>query len=240
MKFYPAIDIKDGQCVRLKQGRMEDATVYNPDPLAQARAFVDAGAKRLHIVDLDGAFAGYSVNSRVIGRIVKKLDIPVQLGGGIRTMQAIHEWMDIGLAHVIIGSAAVESMGFTKVAANQFPGKILLGLDTADEEVMIRGWSEGSGLNIEMLLERLKGVPLGGIIHTDIGRDGMKTGVNHQATEALAKRVDMPVIASGGLASMQDVHALMQCQHVAGVVSGRALYDGSLDLTEVMQVMEPA
>ena len=238
MKFYPAIDLKGGQCVRLKQGRMADAVVYNPDPLAQAQAFVDAGAKRLHVVDLDGAFAGHSVNGAVVARMVKKLDIPIQLGGGIRTLEAIEEWMNIGLAHVIVGSAAVESSGFMKTAANRFPSKILLGLDTKDEQVMIKGWAEGSGLTIPMMLERLDNLPLAGIVHTDIARDGMKTGVNHQATEALAQRVNMPVIASGGLGSMQDVETLLSCKHIAGVISGRALYDGSLDLAQVFEVME--
>ncbi len=238
MKFYPAIDLKGGQCVRLKQGRMADAVVYNPDPLAQAQAFVDAGAKRLHVVDLDGAFAGHSVNGTVVARMVKKLDIPIQLGGGIRTMEAIEEWMNIGLAHVIIGSAAVESPDLMKTAANRFPDRILLGLDTENDQVMIKGWAEGSGLNISMMLERLESTPLAGIIHTDIARDGMKTGVNHEATEALAKRVHLPVIASGGLGSMQDVQNLLNCQHIAGVISGRALYDGSLDLAQVLEVME--
>ena len=238
MKIYPAIDIKDGQCVRLKQGRMSDAVVYNPDPLAQAQAFVDAGAKRLHVVDLDGAFAGHSVNGAVVARMVKKLDIPIQLGGGIRSIKAIEQWLEIGLAHVIISSAAVESSGFMKNATKKFPGKIMLGLDTENDQVMVKGWAESSGMTTNQLLERLDKFPLGGIIHTDISRDGMKTGVNYQATEALAKRVNLPVIASGGLGSMEDVHALLSCTHIAGVISGRALYDGSLDLTEVLKVME--
>lgn len=237
MKFYPAIDLKDGQCVRLKQGRMQDATVYNADPLAQAQAFVDAGARRLHIVDLDGAFAGHSVNGAVVARMVQELDIPIQLGGGIRTLQAIEQWFDIGLAHVIIGSAAVEKPDLLEQAAIRYPEKVILGLDTSQDEVMIKGWAEGSGQSLAQILEGIDELPLAGIIHTDIVRDGMKTGVNHQATEALAKRVNVPVIASGGLGSMQDVEALLQCTHIAGVISGRALYDGSLDLAQVMEIM---
>ncbi|NQY82053.1 MAG: 1-(5-phosphoribosyl)-5-[(5-phosphoribosylamino)methylideneamino]imidazole-4-carboxamide isomerase [Alphaproteobacteria bacterium] len=238
MKFYPAIDLKAGQCVRLKQGRMDDATIYNLDPLAQAEAFARAGARRLHVVDLDGAFAGHSMNGAMIAQLVQQLDIPVQFGGGVRNIAAVEGWLGMGMAQVIIGSAAVEDPEFLRVAAQQFPDRIMLGLDTAEDEVMIKGWAEGSGLRVEDVLQHCQDLPLAGIVHTDIVRDGMKTGVNHQATEALARRTLIPVIASGGLGSMQDVSTLLACPSIAGVISGRALYDGSIDLAEVLTVME--
>lgn len=238
MQFFPAIDLKQGECVRLKQGRMRDATVYNTDPLAQAQAFAKAGAKRLHIVDLDGAFAGRSMNGVVVERIVKTLDIPVQLGGGVRNIEAVDSWLALGLARVIIGSAAVENPDFLREAATKYPNQILLGLDTQDDEVMIKGWAEGSGLRLDTVLEQYNDLPLAGIVHTDIARDGMKTGVHHQASDRLGQMTAIPVIASGGLGSMQDIETLLKCQHIAGVISGRALYDGSLDLAEVMKVMQ--
>lgn len=238
MQFYPAIDLKDGECVRLKQGRMDEATVYNRDPVAQAKAFVAEGAKRLHLVDLDGAFAGQSINGAVVRKIVQEVAVPVQLGGGVRSMAAVESWLELGLARVIIGSAAVEEPDFLREAAERFPDQVLLGLDTQNGEVMIKGWAEGSGRKLAEILALYTDLPLAGIVHTDIARDGMKTGVNHPATNALGAMTDLPVIASGGLGSMQDVAALLECSHISGVISGRALYDGSLDLAKVLEVME--
>ena len=236
--LYPAIDLKNGQCVRLVQGRMDQATVFNPDPVAQAQAFVARGAKRLHLVDLDGAFAGESINGAVVRRIIATVDVPLQLGGGIRDMAAVESWLTAGLSRVIIGSAATQNPAFLCEAAQRYPHQISLGLDTQDQQIMINGWAEGSGLDIQTMLAQVSNLPLAAIIHTDIARDGMKAGVNYQATDALGAQTAIPVIASGGLASLADLHQLNQCHHITGVISGRALYDGSIDLVEALRITD--
>lgn len=233
MLIIPAIDLKDGQCVRLKQGVMEDATVFSEDPAAMARHWLDQGARRLHLVDLNGAFAGKPLNEKAIKAIVKEVgdDIPVQLGGGIRDLDTIERYLDDGISYVIIGTAAVKNPGFLHDACGAFPGHIIVGLDAKDGKVATDGWSKLTGHDVVDLAKKFEDYGVESVIYTDIGRDGMLSGVNIEATVKLAQALRIPVIASGGLSSVDDVKALcaVESEGIVGSIAGRAIYDGSLD-----------
>ena len=233
MLLIPAIDLKDGHCVRLKQGEMEDATVFSDDPVAMARHWVDAGARRLHLVDLNGAFAGKPVNEEVIKAIVAEMgdEIPVQLGGGIRDLDIIERYLDDGISYVIVGTAAVKTPGFLHDACSAFPGHILVGLDAKDGKIAVDGWSKMTGHDVIDLGLKFQEYGVEGIIYTDIGRDGMLSGVNVDATVKLAQALRIPVIASGGIASMSDIDALCEVEDegIEGAITGRAIYEGTLD-----------
>ncbi len=234
MLIIPAIDLKDGQCVRLKQGLMEDATVFNNSPAAQAKAWLDQGARRLHLVDLNGAFAGKPVNDAAVRSILEVVEerIPVQLGGGIRDLDTIERYLDLGISYVIIGTAAVKTPGFLQDACTAFPGHIIVGLDAKDGKVAVDGWSKITGHDVIDLAQKFEHYGVEAIIYTDIGRDGMLSGINVEATQKLAQALKIPVIASGGLTNMGDISALCAVEDdgVTGVIAGRAIYDGSLDL----------
>ena len=234
MLLIPAIDLKDGHCVRLKQGDMNDSTVFSEDPAAMARKWVDAGARRLHLVDLNGAFAGKPVNEGAIKAILKAVgdDIPVQLGGGIRDLDTIERYLDDGLSYVIIGTAAVKNPGFLRDACTAFGGHIIVGLDAKDGKVATDGWSKLTGHEVIDLGKKFEDYGVEGIIYTDIGRDGMLSGVNIEATVKLAQALTIPVIASGGLHNLDDIRALcaVESEGVEGVICGRSIYTGSLDL----------
>ena len=230
MILYPAIDLKDGACVRLLRGDMDAATVYGTDPGAQARSFQDAGAQWLHLVDLNGAFAGQPVNAAAVQAILSVVDIPVQLGGGIRDMATIEGWVDRGIARVILGTVAVEDPDLVRAAARAFPGQVAVGIDARAGRVATRGWAEESDVMAPDLARRFEDAGVAAIIYTDIDRDGAMGGPNVGATEALARAVSIPVIASGGVSSLDDVLALKATGVIAGAISGRALYDGALDL----------
>ncbi len=231
MILFPAIDLKDGQCVRLRRGEMDAATVYGDDPAAQARAFAADGFEYLHIVDLNGAFAGSSVNGAAVEAILSAVSIPVQLGGGIRDMAGIETWLGRGVARVIIGTAAVRDPDLVTGACRAFPGRVAVGIDARDGRVAIAGWAETSDLSAVELARRFEDTGVAAIIHTDIARDGMLEGLNLDATRELAEMVNIPVIASGGLAGMADIDALLRPENacLAGAIAGRALYDGRLD-----------
>ncbi|GJD44187.1 1-(5-phosphoribosyl)-5-[(5-phosphoribosylamino) methylideneamino] imidazole-4-carboxamide isomerase [Methylobacterium cerastii] len=231
MILYPAIDLKEGHCVRLVQGDMAQAVVFNDDPAAQARAFADQGFSWLHVVDLDGAFAGAPMNAAAVDAILAEIDIPVQLGGGIREMRTLEGWLEKGVARVIIGTAAVRDPAFVHEAARRHPGKIAVGIDAKDGRVAVAGWAETSSMTAEDLGRRFEDAGVSAIIYTDIARDGILKGLNIEMTVALAEAVSIPVIASGGLASIEDVHRLLEpdCAMLAGAITGRALYDGRID-----------
>ena len=233
MLLIPAIDLKDGHCVRLKQGDMDQATTFGEDPAAMARRWVDAGARRLHLVDLNGAFAGKPKNFAAIKAILKEVgdDIPVQLGGGIRDMDTIEKYIDSGLRYVIIGTAAVKNPGFLKDACSAFGGHIIVGLDAKDGKVATDGWSKLTGHEVADLGKKFQDWGVESIIYTDIGRDGMLSGINIDATVKLAQALTIPVIASGGLGSMCDIEQLcaVESEGVEGVICGRAIYSGDLD-----------
>lgn len=233
MLLIPAIDLKDGHCVRLKQGDMDQSTVFSEDPAAMARKWVEAGARRLHLVDLNGAFAGKPQNHAAIKAILREVgeDIPVQLGGGIRDLDTIERYIDDGLRYVIIGTAAVKNPGFLKDACSAFGGHIIVGLDAKDGKVAIDGWSKLTGQDVIETAKRFEDWGVESIIYTDIGRDGMLSGINIDATVKLAQSLKIPVIASGGLAGMADIEALCKVQDegVEGVICGRAIYTGDLD-----------
>ena len=237
MILYPAIDLKDGNCVRLLRGEMEAATVFGTDPAAQARAFQDAGAEWLHLVDLNGAFAGHPVNADAVEAILATITIPAQLGGGIRDMQTIGSWLDRGLARVILGTVAVENPDLVHKAAKAFPGRIAVGIDARGGRVATRGWATETDIDATDLARRFEDAGVAAIIYTDIDRDGAMGGPNVAATEALARAVSIPVIASGGISSMADLQALHQTGIIAGAISGRALYDGALNLTEALAIL---
>ena len=234
MILYPAIDLKDGNCVRLLRGEMEAATVFGTDPAAQARAFQDAGAEWLHLVDLNGAFAGHPVNAEAVEAILAATTIPAQLGGGIRDMATIEGWIDRGLARVILGTVAVENPALVHEAALAFPGKIAVGIDARKGRVATRGWAEETDIMATDLARKFEDAGVAAIIYTDIDRDGAMEGPNVAATEALARAVNIPVIASGGVSSMEDLHALQATGVIAGAISGRALYDGAIDLNAAL------
>jgi phosphoribosylformimino-5-aminoimidazole carboxamide ribotide isomerase len=231
MILYPAIDLKDGQCVRLRQGLMDQATVFNTSPADQARLFAEQGFKALHVVDLNGAFEGRSVNAEAVSAILSSVSIPVQLGGGIRTLEAISLWLSRRVSRVILGTAAVRNPALVKAACARFPGKIAVGIDAKDGRVAVEGWAETSELYAIDLARRLQDVGVAAIIYTDISRDGMLAGLNLDATADLARSVSIPVIASGGLAGIEDVKRLLSPAYaiIAGAIAGRALYDGRLD-----------
>ena len=239
MILYPAIDLKDGNCVRLLRGEMEAATVFGTDPAAQARAFQDAGAQWLHLVDLNGAFAGHPVNARAVEAILSAIRIPVQLGGGIRDMATIQGWLDKGLSRVILGTVAVEDPDLVRQAAAAFPGRIAVGIDARGGRVATRGWATETKVTATDLAHRFQDAGVAAIIYTDIDRDGAMGGPNIPATEALARAVDIPVIASGGVSSLDDLRALAATQVIAGAISGRALYDGAIDLAQALALLKP-
>ncbi len=233
MLIIPAIDLKDGHCVRLKQGLMEDATVFSEDPAAMARLWVDKGGRRLHLVDLNGAFAGKPVNEAAIKSIVSAVggDIPIQLGGGIRDLETIERYLDDGIGYVIIGTAAVKSPGFLHEACYAFPGQVMVGLDAKDGKVAVDGWSKLTGHDVIDLAKKFEDYGVEAVVYTDIGRDGMLTGVNIEATVALAQALKIPVIASGGITSLDDVTKLcaVEAEGIMGAITGRAIYEGTLD-----------
>ncbi|MBY0137259.1 1-(5-phosphoribosyl)-5-[(5-phosphoribosylamino)methylideneamino]imidazole-4-carboxamide isomerase [Paracoccus yeei] len=238
MILYPAIDLKDGNCVRLLRGDMEAATVFGDDPAAQARAFQDAGAEWLHLVDLNGAFAGHPVNAEAVGAILAAVTVPAQLGGGIRDMATIEGWLERGLSRVILGTVAVENPSLVREAALAFPGKIAVGIDARGGRVATRGWAEETDVMAVDLARQFEDAGVAAIIYTDIDRDGAMQGPNIAATEALARAVTIPVIASGGVSSMQDLLALRGTRAIAGAISGRALYDGAINLSEALRALK--
>ncbi|HYW04741.1 MAG TPA: 1-(5-phosphoribosyl)-5-[(5-phosphoribosylamino)methylideneamino]imidazole-4-carboxamide isomerase [Gammaproteobacteria bacterium] len=241
MLLIPAIDIKDGKCVRLRQGRMDDVTVFSEDPAAVARRWVEAGARRLHLVDLDGAARGRPVNTGVIEAIAgEHADVPVQVGGGIRDEDAVLAYMDAGVDYVIIGTRAVNTPHFVNDLCLEFPGHIIVGLDARDGKVAIDGWSKLSNHDVLDMARRLENDGVAAIIYTDIGRDGMMAGFNLASTEELARNVHVPVIASGGISSLDDIRALCGTaeEGIIGAVIGRALYEGSLDLKAAQAVVD--
>jgi phosphoribosylformimino-5-aminoimidazole carboxamide ribotide isomerase len=229
--LFPAIDLKDGQCVRLKLGDMREATVFNADPADQARIFEAQGFEYLHIVDLDGAFAGRPVNGAAVESILRAIRIPAQLGGGIRDMATVDMWLGKGIRRVILGTIAVRDPALVRTACKAYPGRITVGIDAKAGKVAVEGWAESSELTAVELVQRFEDAGVAAIIYTDIERDGILKGLNLEATAALARTTRIPVIASGGLASIEDVAALLQPQHalLEGAITGRALYDGRLD-----------
>ncbi len=237
MILYPAIDLKDGQCVRLLKGEMAQSTVFNDDPAGQAAAFEAAGAEWLHLVDLNGAFAGRPVNGDAVEAILARISRPAQLGGGIRDLKTIEAWLEKGLARVILGTIAVEDPALVHEAARAFPGKVAVGLDARNGRVATRGWAEDTDIQVIDLACRFEDAGIAAIIYTDIDRDGAMGGPNVAATEALARAVDIPVIASGGVSTMDDLIALRDTGVIAGAISGRALYDGAIDLSEALAVL---
>jgi phosphoribosylformimino-5-aminoimidazole carboxamide ribotide isomerase len=234
----PAIDLKGGRCVRLKQGRMADETVFSDVPEEMAVKWFEKGAERLHMVDLDGAIQGKPVNQDAIKRIIRAIPIPVQLGGGVRDMETLEAYFDLGLEYLILGTMAYKDPGFVKKACDRFPGKIILGLDVKKDRVAVEGWTEEVDLTPLDLAKRFEGFGIAAINYTDIHRDGMRTGPNVEAIRALAKAVDIPVIASGGISGISDVLDILPLEKdgVIGMITGRALYDGSLDLKEAIKI----
>ncbi|CDZ51977.1 1-(5-phosphoribosyl)-5-[(5-phosphoribosylamino)methylideneamino]imidazole-4-carboxamide isomerase [Neorhizobium galegae] len=239
MILFPAIDLKDGQCVRLKLGDMDQATVYNPDPAAQAKAFEDQGFEWLHVVDLNGAFAGTSVNGAAVDAILKATKNPVQLGGGIRTLDHIENWLARGLTRVILGTVAVRDPALVIEACRQFPGKVAVGIDAKGGKVAVEGWAEASELGVIELAKKFEGAGVSAIIYTDIDRDGILAGINWASTLELADAVSIPVIASGGLASLDDISRMLEpdAARLEGAISGRALYDGRIDPAEALALI---
>jgi|TARA_A100001391_G_scaffold160458_1_gene119127 phosphoribosylformimino-5-aminoimidazole carboxamide ribotide isomerase len=240
MILFPAIDLKDGQCVRLKLGDMEQATVFNDDPAAQAKAFEDQGFEYLHVVDLNGAFAGESVNGAAVEAILKAVDFPVQLGGGIRTLAHIESWLDKGLARVILGTVAVRDPELVKAACKAFPEQVAVGIDARGGKVAVEGWAETSELSAIDLAQRFEGAGVAAIIYTDIDRDGVLKGINWPSTLELANATSIPVIASGGLAGIEDIRRMTEpdAQILQGAISGRALYDGRIDSREALAMLK--
>ncbi|AXK82391.1 1-(5-phosphoribosyl)-5-[(5-phosphoribosylamino)methylideneamino]imidazole-4-carboxamide isomerase [Pseudolabrys taiwanensis] len=242
MILFPAIDLKEGLAVRLQQGDMARATVFHRDPAAQARAFEQQGFEYLHIVDLDGAFAGKPVNAGAVDRILETIGIPVQLGGGVRDMATVEGWLGKGVTRVIIGTAAVRDPAFVKQAAKEFPGRVAVGLDARDGKVAVQGWAEASELSVLDIARRFEDAGVAAIVYTDIARDGMLQGLNLDATIALAEAISIPVVASGGLASIDDIKAMLEprAKKLEGAIAGRALYDGRLDAAEALTLIRNA
>ena len=242
MILYPAIDLKEGRCVRLEQGDMSRATEFNADPAAQAAAFAAAGFEFLHVVDLDGAFAGRPMNATAVDQILAAIGIPLQLGGGIRNIATVEGWLSKGVSRVIIGTAAVRDPGFVSEAARRFPGRVAVGLDARDGKVAVEGWARTSELAVTDIARRFEDAGVTAMVFTDIARDGLLKGLNLDATIALADAVDIPIIASGGLASIDDVKALLapRARKLAGAIAGRALYDGRLDPVAALALIRAA
>ncbi|WP_299724866.1 1-(5-phosphoribosyl)-5-[(5-phosphoribosylamino)methylideneamino]imidazole-4-carboxamide isomerase [uncultured Tateyamaria sp.] len=238
MILYPAIDLKDGQAVRLVHGDMERATVFNDDPAAQARTFVEAGCAWLHLVDLNGAFAGAPVNAAPVEAILKACPVPAQLGGGIRDMGTIEMWLDKGLERVILGTVAVENPDLVREAARAFPGHVAVGIDARGGKVATKGWATETDVDVTDLAKSFEDAGVSAIIYTDINRDGAMGGPNIEATQSLARAVSIPVIASGGVSSLEDLSALKATGVIAGAISGRALYDGAIDLAAALSLLE--
>jgi phosphoribosylformimino-5-aminoimidazole carboxamide ribotide isomerase len=240
MILFPAIDLKDGKCVRLKLGDMDAATVFNDDPAAQARSFEEQGFEYLHVVDLNGAFAGESVNGAAVDAILKAVRMPVQLGGGIRTMAQIETWLARGITRVILGTVAVRDPALVKQAAAKFPGRVAVGVDARGGKVAVEGWAQTSELSAVELAQRFEGAGVAALIYTDIDRDGVLTGINWESTLALARAVSIPLIASGGLASMDDIAKLAspEAQVLEGAITGRALYDGRIDARRALALLK--
>jgi phosphoribosylformimino-5-aminoimidazole carboxamide ribotide isomerase len=236
MILFPAIDLKNGQCVRLKQGDMDRATVFNDDPAAQAASFEAQGFRWLHVVDLDGAFAGKPMNAAAVEAILARVAFPVQLGGGIRDMATVEAWLAKGIRRVIIGTAALRDPAFVRAAAKAFPGQVAVGIDARDGLVAVEGWAETSALAADDLGRRFEDAGVAAIVYTDIARDGMLQGINWDGTIALARALTIPVIASGGLASMADIERLVapDAAILEGAITGRALYDGRIDAGEAL------
>jgi phosphoribosylformimino-5-aminoimidazole carboxamide ribotide isomerase len=237
MILYPAIDLKDGQAVRLLRGEMDKATVFNADPAAQARAFEEAGCDWLHLVDLNGAFAGEPVNGAAVDAILDVVNVPAQLGGGIRTMETIGTWLEKGVARVILGTVAVENPDLVREAAAAYPGRIAVGIDARNGRVATKGWAEQTDMKATELARSFEDAGVAAIVYTDIDRDGAMGGPNVAATAALARATSVPVIASGGVSSLADLVALRDTGVVQGAISGRALYDGALDLKEALAAL---
>jgi phosphoribosylformimino-5-aminoimidazole carboxamide ribotide isomerase len=240
--LFPAIDLKNGQCVRLEQGDMARATVFSLDPAAQAASFAAQGFEYLHVVDLDGAFAGKPMNALAVEAMLKAVTMPVQLGGGIRDLTTVEAWLDKGVARVIIGTAAVRDPELVKSAARKFPGRVAVGLDARDGKVAVQGWAETSQVPALEIAQRFEDAGVAAIIFTDIARDGLLKGLNLEATLALADRISIPVIASGGLASIEDIKAMLmpRASKLAGAIAGRALYDGRLDPSAALALIRDA
>jgi phosphoribosylformimino-5-aminoimidazole carboxamide ribotide isomerase len=242
MLIIPAIDLKDGHCVRLKQGAMDQATVFSDDPAAMARHWLVQGARRLHLVDLNGAFAGKPRNEEAIKAIVEAVGdaVPVQLGGGIRDLDTVERYLDDGISYVIIGTAAVKTPGFLHDACYAFPGHVMVALDAKEGKVAVDGWSKMTGHDVIDLAKKFQDYGVEAIIHTDIGRDGMLTGVNIQATVALARSLSVPVIASGGITDLEDVRALCQVEQegIIGAITGRAIYQGTLEFADAQKLAD--
>ena len=238
MILYPAIDLKDGKCVRLLRGEMDAATVFGDDPAAQALKFQQAGCDWLHLVDLNGAFAGQPVNAAAVEAILKAITVPAQLGGGIRNMATIAMWLDKGLGRVILGTVAVENPALVREAAKAFPGKVAVGIDARKGRVATKGWATETEIMATDLARSFEDAGVAAIIYTDIDRDGAMQGPNIEATEALARAVTIPVIASGGVSRMADLIALRDTGVIAGAISGRALYDGAIDLGAALQALK--
>jgi phosphoribosylformimino-5-aminoimidazole carboxamide ribotide isomerase len=241
MLLIPAIDLKDGRCVRLRQGRMEDETVFGEDPVEVARRWVDAGARRLHMVDLNGAFAGKPVNAGVVKAVAEAFpDLPIQVGGGIRDEETVQAYLDAGVQYVIIGTKAVSAPHFVNDLCLEFPGHIIVGLDAKDGKVAIDGWSKLSHHSVYDMAQRFEQDGVEAIVFTDIGRDGMMTGVNVDSTVELARAITIPVIASGGITSMDDIRALCAVadEGIMGAITGRAIYEGTLDLAEAQKLAD--
>ena len=245
MLIIPAIDLKDGRCVRLQQGRMESATVFSDDPVAMAKHWAAEGARRLHIVDLNGAVAGRPKNEKVIREMIKSVGdkMPIEIGGGIRDLDTIESYLDAGVAYVIIGTAAVKNPGFLSDACYAFPGHIIAGLDAKDGKVAVEGWSKLTGHDVVDLAKKFEDYGLEALVYTDIGRDGMMTGVNIEATFTLAQAIKTPIIASGGLHGIKDVQAVcakLYPEGVVGAIAGRALYEGTLDFKKAQAAADKA
>jgi phosphoribosylformimino-5-aminoimidazole carboxamide ribotide isomerase len=240
--LFPAIDLKEGLAVRLEQGDMTRATVFHRDPAAQARTFEQQGFEYLHVVDLDGAFAGKPMNAAAVDHILETVSIPVQLGGGVRDTATVESWLEKGVTRVIIGTAAVRDPPFVKQAARDYPGRVAVGLDARDGKVAVEGWAESSELSAFEIARRFEDVGVAAIVYTDIARDGMLQGLNLDATIALADAISIPVIASGGLASIEDIKRLLEprAKKLAGAIAGRALYDGRLEPAEALKLIRAA
>jgi len=236
MIIYPAIDLKEGRCVRLIRGDMEQATIFNDDPAAQAASFADAGASWLHLVDLDGAFAGKPMNAKAVEAIVNEVDIPVQLGGGIRSLETIENWLSRGVMRVILGTVAVKDPDLVKQACRKFPGRIAVGIDARGGRVAVEGWAEETDVKAVDLARKFADAGVEAIIYTDIDRDGVMEGANIPATAEMARAVSIPVIASGGVSSLTDIRGLIAEKRIAGAIIGRALYDGRIDLAAALKL----